>query len=204
VGFVSGIGLPLYCEQRETLCVVIVCLSVCLIALLARIALSGFFRTEMAFERCSLDIYKDWGDRPITRLLPRNTHTQTHTHTHTHTNTNTHTQTHTQTHTHKQLAPYWHIRHISNCTDSAQCVYGLQVRCCIFVSQVCLTYGLFNTLKTKKWNYFSPQSIAFERSKILPACPSGYDSMQMTRTEHWLKVLTKENKSIITSCSRLG
>jgi len=83
--FVSAVGLPSCFEQREILIVVTFCLFLllCPIALLARIAMSGFFRTELKLERCSLDICKNWEDRPITRLLPPNTHTHTQTHTRT-------------------------------------------------------------------------------------------------------------------------
>jgi len=51
VYFVSGVRLPLSYEQREVLIVVIFCQFLfCLVALLARIAMSGFYRTELILE----------------------------------------------------------------------------------------------------------------------------------------------------------
>jgi hypothetical protein len=54
------VGLALRFEQREILIVVMFCpFLLCPIASLARIAMSGFFRTELILERCSLDICKE-------------------------------------------------------------------------------------------------------------------------------------------------
>ena len=123
VYFASGVGLPLCFERREILIVVIFCpFRLRPIALPARIAMSGFFRTELILERCSLDICKDWGRRPITRLLPPNTHEHK-----THTNTNTHEHTDSNRTADSHIDIFGILQGTQ--TNSAQRVCRLEVRC---------------------------------------------------------------------------
>jgi hypothetical protein len=81
VYFVSGVDLPLCFEQKEILIFAIFCpFLLCPIALLARIAVYGFFRTELIPERFSLDICKDWwGSTNHKASAPKHTHTHTNT-----------------------------------------------------------------------------------------------------------------------------
>jgi hypothetical protein len=117
----SAVGLPLCFEHREILIVIFCPVLLSLIALLARIAVSGFFRAELTIERCSLDICKDWGDRPITRLLAPNTHTHTHAHRACIRTADSHTDT---------FAIFQTTQ-----TNTAQCLCGLEVQCCTLCSK---------------------------------------------------------------------